>query len=363
MYLYKDIKDVHLEITDKCNAACPQCARNDHGGAVNPRLPLVELGLADIKQIFPPDLVARLESVFACGNYGDAIMARDTLEIFDYFRSCNDSMDLTLHTNGSARRAEWWAALAKVISKGRGSVIWGIDGLADTNHIYRRNTKWSVIERNARAFITAGGKAHWMFIVFRHNEHQVEAARQLAMDMGFASFRVKKTKRFANYAKVSHEDRSPIKNAAGEIIDWLERPREPQWRNDEMGQFKWQNNTSMKSIKSRFKKVDNYLDSLEIDCKAASDKAIYVSAEGYVLPCCYLGTHIYNDRMRDEQRQILPLLEKVGGLDTINAKINSLKAILEGPFFQQLLPEAWGQPSIEAGKISTCARICGKICR
>ncbi len=27
------LKLVHLEITDKCNAACPQCARNDRGGA------------------------------------------------------------------------------------------------------------------------------------------------------------------------------------------------------------------------------------------------------------------------------------------------------------------------------------------
>jgi hypothetical protein len=47
------LKIVHLEITDKCNAACPQCARNDKGGAVNPLLPLVELSCADIRQMLP----------------------------------------------------------------------------------------------------------------------------------------------------------------------------------------------------------------------------------------------------------------------------------------------------------------------
>lgn len=35
MYDYKDIKVVHLEVTDKCNASCPMCARNKNGGAVN----------------------------------------------------------------------------------------------------------------------------------------------------------------------------------------------------------------------------------------------------------------------------------------------------------------------------------------
>ena len=46
------IKAIHLEITDKCNASCPQCARNKLGGAVNPFLPNHELSLQDIKKIF-----------------------------------------------------------------------------------------------------------------------------------------------------------------------------------------------------------------------------------------------------------------------------------------------------------------------
>jgi len=33
------LKIIHLEITDKCNAACPQCARNDKGGR-NPMSPI-----------------------------------------------------------------------------------------------------------------------------------------------------------------------------------------------------------------------------------------------------------------------------------------------------------------------------------
>jgi len=38
MYSYKDIKEVHLEITQRCQAACPMCDRNCNGGPDNPHI-------------------------------------------------------------------------------------------------------------------------------------------------------------------------------------------------------------------------------------------------------------------------------------------------------------------------------------
>jgi MoaA/NifB/PqqE/SkfB family radical SAM enzyme len=86
MYPYESIRQVHLELTDKCNAACPQCARSDHGGPLNPQLSLTELTLQDVTTILPPHFGAQLDSLYACGNYGDPIVARDCLQIFQYFR-------------------------------------------------------------------------------------------------------------------------------------------------------------------------------------------------------------------------------------------------------------------------------------
>ena len=56
MIAFEELKAIHLELS---NAACPQCARNDYGGAANPRLPLAELSLADIRRMLPGDLVRR----------------------------------------------------------------------------------------------------------------------------------------------------------------------------------------------------------------------------------------------------------------------------------------------------------------
>ena len=44
------------------------CARNVHGGAVNPDMPLSELSLADVKAILPPELIGRLKRIYACGK-------------------------------------------------------------------------------------------------------------------------------------------------------------------------------------------------------------------------------------------------------------------------------------------------------
>ena len=132
LYKYSEIKTVHLEITDKCNAACLMCARNINGGEDNPQLPNTELSLQDIKKIFDTQFIEQLERIYMCGNYGDPIAAKDTLEIFEYFRNNNKIM-LSMHTNGSAKKPEWWAKLARVIGR-KGYVVFSLDGLEDTNH-------------------------------------------------------------------------------------------------------------------------------------------------------------------------------------------------------------------------------------
>ncbi|MEG4091380.1 radical SAM protein, partial [Microcoleus sp. Pol12B4] len=69
MYLkYEDIRRVSVEITSRCNAACPQCPRTG-----NPILPGAELKMEDIERIFPQEFCSQLDLVYMCGNYGDAM--------------------------------------------------------------------------------------------------------------------------------------------------------------------------------------------------------------------------------------------------------------------------------------------------
>jgi MoaA/NifB/PqqE/SkfB family radical SAM enzyme len=169
LFDYSLIDEYQLEITSYCNAACPQCPRNENGQGINPRMPLCHLDRSVIDRAFTPELCQRLRQVFFCGSYGDPIMHPDFLDILRDFRKKNPTLWLYFHTNGGAHDPDYWAKIAEIMA-GHGQIDFGIDGLEDTLHLYRRNVKYQRVIENARAFIGAGGRAQWNFRVCRHNQ-------------------------------------------------------------------------------------------------------------------------------------------------------------------------------------------------
>ena len=53
MYKIEDIKAIHLEVTSRCQAKCPMCARRINGGPLNPFMGLDEKNIDKIIQWFP----------------------------------------------------------------------------------------------------------------------------------------------------------------------------------------------------------------------------------------------------------------------------------------------------------------------
>ena len=129
---YQDIKVVHFEVSSKCNALCPQCARSVFGSKVNPNLNQKDLKLNEVKKILPPQFVAQLNMLYFNGNYGDPATATELIPIIEYLRECNPKIAISVHSNGGIRSQEWWAKLATLL---RGPNMWvhfGIDGLEDS---------------------------------------------------------------------------------------------------------------------------------------------------------------------------------------------------------------------------------------
>jgi MoaA/NifB/PqqE/SkfB family radical SAM enzyme len=128
------IDEYQIEITTYCNAACPQCPRNNNGSGVNPYLTLEHLPRAVIDSAFDTELCNRLRQVFFCGSYGDPIMHPEFLDILRDFRRKCPTLWLYLHTNGGAHDTEYWQEMAKIIG-GYGQVDYHIDGLETTNQL------------------------------------------------------------------------------------------------------------------------------------------------------------------------------------------------------------------------------------
>jgi hypothetical protein len=243
--LFNNIRVLHLELTTRCQASCPQCARMDPDSGYELDH---DVDLALVKRTFSEDFVRNLSKVFACGNFGDPAAARECLQIFRWFREINPDITLGLNTNGGLRDTRFWSAMGQLFNRELDYCVFSIDGMASTNDTYRVGVQWHRVIMNVEAFIKAGGRAHWDMLVFEHNQHQIDLCRELARSMGFVRFRTKVSSRF--------QERP---------VEFLQPPK------------------GFESVSATG----------PIDCHAVREQSIYMAATGEILPCCFIGSEVF----------------------------------------------------------------------
>lgn len=332
-------KKLHLELTERCNAACPMCARRDDGGQMNPHLADREITLTLFRHFFHTAFLRQLTELRLCGNFGDPAVAQDALAICEHFRTINPNADLIMHTNGSVRTAEWWYRLGRLFKGKHDAVLFAIDGLQDTHAVYRRHTSWERIIENADSFMRGGGNAHWVFLVFEHNQHQVEEARTLAKTLGFRQFTLKFTKRFRSHLTGKLRSQYPIKDQTHNVIGYIKPPSIPTYRNPAETE-------------------DTLAKTGDVCCRAILNSEIYVSAEGLVFPCCWTASAIYPANTLEPGGEIWDFLRQCGGKEALSLKTNTLNDILLANKFLTGLASRW-QNKFEQGP-AVCVRICSK---
>lgn len=378
------IQGVHWEPSDKCNSMCPMCPRYDRQGFENSALANTEWTLDNFIKAWPEEFTTNLIKILSCGNFGDPCACRDFSKIYQYIREINPRIILACNTNGSLRTPDWWYNLGSVMRKEQNRsnyCTFSLDGLEDTNHLYRRKTNFKKVIENAQAFIDAGGIAHWDFIVFKHNEHQVEEAKELAKKMGFENFNIKKTTRWANYND-NGQGYFPVFEK-GEYLYDLEQPTDKAFRHhfEDATYFKNQDKQSM-TVKQLRKVVGKNnvqnvmvdgewkeikLNSLNVACRSVKGtrkdamlNEIYIGADGTVAPCCFLGSEPFHKEGYDEN--YMKILELDGGVDNFNMHKHNLFDILQRAAFQKYIPDTWNP----GGKKISSSRVrpfkCGSCC-
>lgn len=350
MFSFDQVHSIHFELSSRCNARCPMCARTVHGGKANPNLYLADLSLEDVQKILPPRDLAQIKSFLLCGSYGDPMMAPDIFEITSYLLyEGSDQKKIWIDSNGAIRNSQWWYNYGKLLARSRGAVSFGVDGLEDTHSIYRRGVEFKKVMENAKAFIAGGGRARWNFIVFRHNEHQVEKARKLASQMGFESFRIKKTGRFFDSKTGQPLTKYPVKDATGKTEAYLEPPRQKKFLNSDLRKIE-------KSEGSKGEGLESYLNETRIQCESLRLNRIYINSRGLALPCGYLNHYLFDPSKTHGkfQSQVKELLD----LEKLDATKHSLRSIISGPEFNKI-SQSWKVPQVKSGKLKACALFCG----
>ena len=207
---------------------------------------------------------------------------------------------------------------------------------------------WPLIMESVQAFIGAGGRAEWDFIVFKHNEHQLDEARALADKLGFQRFFLKKTSRF--FSGAAGHAAKQVRDRDGSAAYVIEEPQDPQFHNPAVVRL-----TQVGQV-GRFA---DYQAETEITCKAVEHSRLYVSAEGMVFPCCWTGA-LYPPGRPAGTAQMWDLVRRLPeGKASLDGRTRSIREILEGPFFQELVPGGWAKRSVKDGRLEPCVRACG----
>jgi MoaA/NifB/PqqE/SkfB family radical SAM enzyme len=256
------MKQLHVEASTYCNARCPLCPRSLYGYKVEGVYPEVHLTVQKFKDAL--ERFPEREYVYFNGHLGDPMMNPNIVELVK-LTGCRTAIT----TNGSIGSKQSWEDLAK----NNIEVRFSIDGLEDTNHIYRQDVQWNKIMDRVKWFIDAGGVAIWKWIAFKHNIHQEEETRALAKTLGFARFDASNQGR--NYG--------PALDREGNITHWIL----PADGSLEPGNYSVPDGIERyKETHQNFQVEDKVYN---IDCLHLRDKDTYINAKGEVSPCCFHG--------------------------------------------------------------------------
>lgn len=334
MSFYSAIKELDIEHSAICNAACPQCTRELHPGDYS-WFNQTWLPNEFYEERIPQEVLDKLETIFFSGMVGDPCAAPNFLEVCKIIKRRAPHIHIKISTNGGMKSTSWWTELAGILGNGSW-VRFAVDGLSDTNHVYRVGVKWDKVYDNAKAFIDAGGEAEWQWIAFKHNEHQVEEARELSKTMGFDRFVVRRSHRWLLDALFETQ------------FVGIEVPTQDKFVHPLILQRK-----KTFKIHDALKESNNSC----VKCEVQGRNSVYISADGWVFPCVYTGTCVHLMKTRNLHDGWTALWEQFGG-DKINLLTNDWHIILNGSFFNTI--ETSWQAGYEQGRLAACGLFCSE---
>ena len=288
MWSSETVEWIDVELTSFCNIDCPGCFRQVKKNKVHNVLNKDMISFEQLKKWIDKKEFPNLTLINFCGSIDEPTLHPEILKIVDYFsKICN----INISTNGSTKTKKFW----KTLGQYGVSVFFGIDGIDQKSlERYRIGSNFKKVQENYREFIKSGGHATWQFIVFEHNQHLLEKAKQISKIEGFKHFRT----------IYSHRE-----------------------GNDE-------------------KKV-NRKEEHEIICKYANQKRIFISHTGALLPCCFFNSEFLQIHAGNEPKTMFDhAYEKNGGVLSNNLKYISPSEVIDGELFGEIV-DSWKTKPME----------------
>jgi MoaA/NifB/PqqE/SkfB family radical SAM enzyme len=169
---------VMIEPTNICNLRCPLCPSGNGTLKREKGYMTIETFCKIIDQVHHKSFMVVL------WNQGEPFLNHDILAMIRY--ASDKKMFTLLSTNGNIQ-----PACDKLVQSGLDSLIISLDGATqETYNKYRINGKLTDVLNLAKELVTSRRKLHrknpllrWQFLVMKHNEHEIDAIKQLAKEI------------------------------------------------------------------------------------------------------------------------------------------------------------------------------------
>lgn len=275
--IYKTVKIIEFEVTTTCNSFCPVCMRfrqDEQGVWLNRLVDFNKhLSVKNMTKILSDSCVDDDVQIDFIGTVGDPLAHPNFNELIKVVKKLKPRACINIHTNGGLRNPDYYKKLAEALDGTMYVFRFSIDGLEDTNHIYRIGVQWNRLIDNVRAFIKAGGEVTWQMVMFPWNKHQVNEARIFAKELGCIGF----------------DTRQNIYSADMELL--MKKANTNFNKTEFIPDKKTDQNSFLNQEKGLKQIIDNYK---YIDDECVSKEGIFVRPEGYIYPCCMFSAAAYD---------------------------------------------------------------------
>ena len=175
----------NIDLTYKCNLGCSQCMRNVLEGEDKSAKQKFKDKVSHSSDLPLKDLDKILDffdSVGFCGGLSDPIFYP---YIHQLLTKCSkfDYKTYTIHTAATQKNIQWYDETFNITPR---NVTWvfGLDGLSDTSHIYRKRQNSPLLFDAMMLAAKKNIKVEWQYIVFPYNEHQIDQAKTISKSNG-----------------------------------------------------------------------------------------------------------------------------------------------------------------------------------
>ena len=171
-----NLSNLQIETTTRCTLKCPACSRTWWDETLGKKIPIHDIDPKLVHNFLNCDTGKKIKQLDLRGDWGDSIYYPKLFDFIDLFRA---EKKFNICTNGSHQTEKFWNNLASRLDD-QDTVEFSIDGLEDTNHLYRRNSDWQSIMLGLDIIGKSKAKILWKTNIFKFNAEILPEIKKFA---------------------------------------------------------------------------------------------------------------------------------------------------------------------------------------